>query len=410
MLATHSINKKISNNVFSLAKKAKLAKEKGEDIVNGTLGVLFDENENFLTFNTVSNELSSLSDIDIFPYSESIDGDFLFKKAIIKYLFNNSPVLDNLFYEVIASPGGSGALFNTFSNYLNINETVLLPNFMWESYKLMVEENFGNFETYNLFDSKGNFDLKNFRKSVFHYCKKQKNLIIVLNNPCHNPTGYKLSLLEVQEIMDILKEACKYTNIILINDIAYIDFDLQSFSLSNFINNLPENLLVIFTFSISKGFSSYGLRVGAQIAFSSSQKNIDDFYTASTFTCRSSWSNINKGGLKLFSNIVLDDKKYEALKIEQNKVAKILQKRAQIFTREADNLGLKYLPYKSGFFISVPFNEKNNLEIEDFFIKNNIYLLVFENYIRIAICSIPSSKISGIAKKIKEAITIKKRA
>lgn len=406
MLATHSISKKISSNVFSLAKKAKLAKERGESIINGTLGVLFDENEDFLTFDVVSKELHSLSNPEIFPYSESIEGNTLFKKAVIKYLFNNSPVLNNLFYEVVASPGGSGALFNTFSNYLNFNETVLLPNYMWGSYKLMVKECFGEFQTYNLFDINGNFDIKNFRDLVLSYSKKQKNLIIILNNPCHNPTGYKLSLLEIEEIMSILKEACKFTNIILINDIAYIDFDLEKMPLDNFFKDLPENLLVVFAFSISKGLSSYGLRVGAQIAFSSSKKNIDDFYTASTFTCRSSWSNINNGGLKIFSNIVLNEEKYHILRSEQNKVANLLKERARVFLKEADEIGLRYLPYKSGFFITIPFEKKNSSDIEDFFIKNNIYFLVFENYIRVAICSIPTIKISGIAKKIQEAITL----
>lgn len=405
MLATHSSTKKISNNVFSIIQKAKYAKNSGKNITNGSIGVIYDEDENFFTFDVVKKEFKSLSELDIFPYSEAIDGDILFKKSVIKYLFNDSSALNNLFYEVVASPGGSGALFNTFANYLDSNETVLLPNYMWGSYKLMIKENFGDFKTYNLFDCNYNFDIENFKSLVFSYAKKQKKLIVVLNDPCQNPTGYRLSILEIKKIMDILRKACKLTNIILINDIAYIDFDLEKIPLDNFLKDLPENLLVIFAFSISKGLSSYGLRVGAQISFSTSKKNIADFHNASMFTCRSSWSNINNSGLKIFSNIVLNKEKYLALRSEQNKVANLLKKRAQIFLKEADEIGLRYLPYKSGFFITIPFDKKSSIDIEDFFIKNNIYFLVFENYIRVAICSIPTNKILGIAKKIQKAIT-----
>ena len=50
------------------------------------------------------------------------------------------------------------------------------------------------------------------------------------------------------------------------------------------------------------------MRVGAQVALSTSKKVIEEFYDANSFSCRSTWSNISRGGMKMFSNIILDEK------------------------------------------------------------------------------------------------------
>lgn len=406
MLAIKSKNKKLSNNVFLLSKQAKLSQKNNKETINGTLGVLYDDNENFLYLECVKNELNFLSSSELFSYAENIDGDHLFKKSIIKYLFEKED-FKNLFYEVVASPGGSGALSNTFSNYLNKNEVVLLPNLMWGSYKIMIDKYNGKYECYRLFNDENKFDISSFEKLVYQYASIQKNLIVVLNTPCHNPTGYKLSDSEISKILAILKKASTISNIILINDIAYFDFDTEKPNLYKFIEDLPENLLVVFAFSLSKSLSLYGNRVGAQVAFSSSEKNITDFYNASLFTSRALWSNINSSGMKIFSNILSDDVKYKTLREEQNKIKALLKNRADIFIEEASKIELDIFPYKSGFFISIPFKNKEKEKIEKYLIEKNIFLLVFDNYIRVALCSIPTKKIYGLAKIIKNSIELK---
>lgn len=60
--------------------------------------------------------------------------------------------------------------------------------------------------------------------------------------------------------------------------------------------------------------TSYGLRVGAQLALSSDKKVIEEFEKANSYSCRSTWSNISRGGMKMFSDIMLDEEKSKMLK------------------------------------------------------------------------------------------------
>ncbi|MGL4210891.1 MAG: aminotransferase class I/II-fold pyridoxal phosphate-dependent enzyme, partial [Cetobacterium somerae] len=154
MLAEHSKSKKIFDNGFQIAKNADLASKiyGKENVINATLGIFYNDNEEMHTLDIVNNEYKNLSDKDLFNYSSSINGEELFIDAVKQYIFgkNHINILKNNFCEVIATPGGSGAIYNTFKNYINPGEVVLLPNYMWSSYKLMSKEVGGGYQTYSL--------------------------------------------------------------------------------------------------------------------------------------------------------------------------------------------------------------------------------------------------------------------
>ena len=108
--------------------------------------------------------------------------------------------------------------------------------------------------------------------------------------------------------------------------------------------------------------------------------------------------------MTLFSNIVLNRKKYKQLLIEQAYMKNVIQERSEIFLNEAVDINLNILPYKSGFFITIPFPTELEKEIELKLKSANIFAIIIPGGIRIAICSIPKHKIYNLAKKIKDAI------
>ena len=145
------------------------------------------------------------------------------------------------------------------------------------------------------------------------------------------------------------------------------------------------------------------MRIGAQIAVSSDEKVIQEFKDANAFSCRTTWSNVPKGGMKLFATIMKNPElKAKFIKEKQTYIA-LLSERAKIFLTEAKEENLEILPYKSGFFITVPIGETVDKVIEDLESKN-IFVIKFDTGIRIGICSVPKKKIKGLAKKIKESI------
>ena len=91
-----------------------------------------------------------------------------------------------------------------------------------------------------------------------------------------------------------------------------------------------------------------------------------------------------------------------ALRQEVENNRQIVAKRAAIFFKEAKEAGLKPYPYECGFFVT--------LEVKDAYAtclrlkEKHIFLApVKDNALRIALCSLPTMKIPGLALAIKEA-------
>lgn len=411
MLAKGMESRNLVDKVFSVAKKAKKAAEKlgDEKVVNATIGSLYNEDGKLVVLKSVTETYKELPPEEIAGYASAFTGSPEYKESVKRSILgdNYKEEFTNHYMEVIGTPGGTGAVSNSVKNYLNEGDTLLLPKWLWSPYILMASERKGNCEYYTIFDENGKFDLNNFSEKIFKLAEKQDNVVVIINDPCQNPTGYKLTIDEWKSVLDIFEKATEKANIILINDIAYIDFDdrneEEKKEYRNLFKNLSSKILVIFAFSISKALTSYGLRVGAQLALSSDKEVIDEFEKANSYSCRSTWSNISRGGMKMFSDIILDKEKYKVLKEEREMYRLLIKERADIFLKEAEECGLKLLPYKTGFFLTIPTGELTD-KVAEMLERENIYTVVLDEGIRIAVCSVTKKKITGLAGRIKKAI------
>lgn len=411
MLANHSKDKSIVDKVFTVVAKAKEAKEKfgQENVIDATIGVLCNEDAQFVNFKTVSEVYKNLPDNEIAAYASSFSGDPKYLECVKEVVLgkNYREEFKDSFIDAVATPGGSGAVSNTIWNYVDKGEKILIPDWMWESYKIMSEEFGVKYELYSLFDENGAFNTADFEQKAEKIIEEQGKVLAIINDPCHNPTGYSLSMDEWKELRDFFIKTALKGDIILLNDIAYIDYDFRgekgAREYMEYFKGLPENVLVIFAFSISKAFTEYGLRVGAQLALSSSKKVTDDFKRANEFSCRSRWSNISRGGMRLFSDIVSNPELFDKLKKERNEYVELMKERADIFIKEAKEEGIPMCTYRGGFFITVPLGEdteKIGLELQ----KENIFTVILEKGLRIAICSVPKRQLHGLPAKIKMVI------
>lgn len=411
MLAKGMESRNLVDKVFSVAKKAKEAAEKlgDEKVVNATIGSLYNEEGKLVVLKSVTETYKELPPEEIAGYASAFTGSPEYKESVKRSILGDDykEEFKNHYMEVIGTPGGTGAVSNSVKNYLNEGDTLLLPKWLWSPYILMASERKGNCEYYTIFDENGKFDLNDFSERIFKLAEKQDNVVVIINDPCQNPTGYKLTIDEWKNVLNIFEKATEKANIILINDIAYIDFDdrneEEKKEYRNLFKNLSSKILVIFAFSISKALTSYGLRVGAQLALSSDKEVINEFEKANSYSCRSTWSNISRGGMKMFSNIILDKEKYKVLKEEREMYRLLIKERADIFLKEAEECGLKLLPYKTGFFLTIPIGELTD-KVAEVLERENIYTVVLDEGIRIAVCSVTKKKITGLAGRIKKAI------
>lgn len=406
MVAKHSMWPRKKDIIFNLSERAQKAERAiGKDnVINATIGALMDDEGKLITMETVYNEYKSLENKDISAYA-SLEGQPDYLEAVKKVCFKE--YLPKGYIKAVASPGGSGAIKLATWNYTNEGDEVLTSDWFWSPYVSITEEIGRKVATYKLFDENNNFNFKSFKEEFLRIASKQERIFTILNTPAHNPTGYSVSDDEWDKILDLSKEVAKDKDkkIVLFVDIAYIDFakdDDGSRKFFSKFSNLPENILVIVGFSMSKGFTAYGMRMGAVVCITASENVSEEFYYACVHSCRANWSNCNRGAMTLLSNIVKDTQKFKAYTKEKDIHKEMLNKRADIFVKEAQKVGLSILPYIDGFFISIPC--ENPMAVSEELTKDNVYAVPLKMGVRFAICAVSEEKCKIAPSIIKNAL------
>lgn len=146
----------------------------------------------------------------------------------------------------------------------------------------------------------------------------------------------------------------------------------------------------------------YGQRTGAIIGLSANKELVDEFVNVTKYSSRATWSNINRGAMAVLSNIQQDPELLAAFEKERDDLYEIIRDRAAIFMKEAKECGLNALPYKAGFFLSIP--AKDSKAVCDELHKDLIFAVPLKAGVRIAVCSVPKKKMYGMAAKVLKAL------
>ena len=172
---------KLIDTVFTIVSKASIAKKEygSENVIDASIGSLFDEDSNFVALDSVFNSYRSLTNKDYAKYASSFSGNLDFKDAIKKYVLENK--FTNLKEKIIATPGGTGAISITISNMLSKGETIIVPNIGWTSYTIMAKENNLNVDFYSMFDESNNFNLNNLKEKILNSLKIQNKELVIIN-------------------------------------------------------------------------------------------------------------------------------------------------------------------------------------------------------------------------------------
>ncbi|MCF0110288.1 MAG: aminotransferase class I/II-fold pyridoxal phosphate-dependent enzyme, partial [Erysipelotrichaceae bacterium] len=339
---------KIEDTVFKIVKLAKKAKEQyGPDaVVDATIGSLYGEDGTLVAYNTVFDTLNGISSRTKAAYAGSFTGNDNYREQVCNWLFGDIHL--NLAKTVIATPGGTGAVNMTMTCCLQPGQTVLLPEVAWGSYKLMAQEYGLQTKTYSLFENDA-FHLNDFRLQCKEVMDAQHKLVVVINDPCHNPTGYSLTGEEWEGVISILNECGKQGPVILLNDIAYLDYSYNLNTVHKYMenfNNISDRVAVVIAFSCSKTLTSYGLRIGAAVVLAQHQQDVDTMETVFEKMARCAWSNINNSGMENFVQVTTTHR--EQFEKEKAVYIDYLKKRSSILVEEARQCGLPIYPYKEG--------------------------------------------------------------
>ncbi|MCF0140645.1 MAG: tRNA (guanosine(46)-N7)-methyltransferase TrmB [Mogibacterium sp.] len=392
------------DKVFGASSRAKaMTAEKGKDaVVNATIGALLDDSGELVVLSSVNEAVQALHPSEYAEYAP-IAGTPGFKEAIKKASFGNYE--PNGFVRVVATPGGTGSIRNAIANYSCPGDKVLTHCWHWAPYKSIANEMGRGLETFEMFDAEGNFNLADLEYKINKLLRNQEHLVIILNTPANNPTGYSLTESDWYAVKKMLDAVDLDKKVALVIDVAYIDFAGETDETRVFlpiVDKMRSNILPIITYSASKTFTFYGFRCAAMMCLSPYEEIADEFDRVCTFSSRASWSNSPRAPQTVIEHIYSNPELLAKVDAERAIYRDMLLARGKAFEEEANKVGLEIVPFSSGFFVSIPTDQPDALcaKLEE----KGIFLVPLALGVRVSVASISEEKCRRIPAVIKECM------
>lgn len=392
------------DKIFGISSSAKkMIQEKGkENVINATIGALLDDNADLIVLSSVDEAVKSLKPQEYAEYSP-IAGTAGFRDAIKKAAFGK--FVSSSYCEAVATPGGTGAIRNAVDNYSCMGDKILTADWHWTPYKTIADEIGRGLETFKMFDDEGYFNIEDFKYKVRKLLKNQEHLVIILNTPANNPTGYSLSEEDWGKVTAVLNDVDMDKKVALVVDVAYIDFagdEEETRKFLPFMEKMNENVLPIIAYSTSKTFTFYGFRCAAMICMAKTEEIAEEFVKVNTFASRGTWSNSPRGPQTVIEKIYADNELLARVDSERKEMREMLMRRGRAFEEKAAEVGLPVVPFRAGFFISIPCDNPDLVCAK--LAKKSAFVVPMNKGVRVSVASISEEKCRLLPALIKEVL------
>ncbi len=351
LIASHQ-GRPSDDPIFALNKEATARRQKGEAIVNATVGALLDDDGTLAILPTAARAVREVPEVEWATYAP-IAGSPDFLRAVTDDLLSAEPEL-RATAVAAATPGGTGALRHAIANFLEPGQALLTPSWYWGPYQTLADEADRRVETFEMFGADGGLDVGALDAALGRQLASQKRALVFLNDPCNNPTGYSMTDDEWTRVAERLAVRADEGPVTLLVDCAYFLYgarDPRAFL--KHLGPLARKANIVFAWSASKSFTHYGLRVGALVACVADGAERKATEAALSYSCRGTWSNCSRGGLAAITRVLTDPEMTRACDRERDALKALLHARVEAFNRHARERGLRYPRYEGGFFVTV---------------------------------------------------------
>ena len=376
------------DKIFGINNRAKamIAREGKEKVVNATIGALLDDDGELIVLSSVNDVFKNLSPKEFAEYAP-ISGTPEFKKAVKQDALRGYEPKG--FVEASATPGGTGAIRNTIANYTDRGDSLLVADWYWSPYGTIAAEQGRKVETFAFFNDERKFNAEDFKIKAESLLSRQQRLVIILNTPAHNPTGYSLTTEDWNNVKTVLEVLPAEKKITLLVDVAYIDFagDEEEYrAFLPILEDMPENVLTLISHSLSKAYTLYGMRCGALICLAKTEEIAEEFKRVCEFSSRASWSNCARAPQVILSKIYGDPELKAKVFEERQEYREMLLRRGRAFEKAAADCGLEMVPFDAGFFASIPCSNPD--EVAARLEKEGIFLVPLAKGLRVSVASV----------------------
>ncbi len=385
--------------IFALNAQAQQRKAAGDAVINATVGALLEDDGSLALLPTVIETLRAVPPLKAAGYAP-IAGDPGFLHAVTADLLGDSPLAS--IAVAAATPGGTGALRHAVSVLTERGQSVVTSSFYWGPYSTICDEHERSVRTFPMFSSGGGFDVDAFTRCLDETARAQGRLLVILNDPCHNPTGYSMSAEEWEAVRDALVAASERVPTAVLADVAYLAFARDTRSFLRYLEPVAERGLVCFAWSGSKGFGLYGQRVGALIACTRDQAQRSAVQRALTYACRGTWSNCNASAMEAVRRCLTEPALDAVVRAERERLRALLDRRVRAFNEAARSTGLSYPRYDGGFFVTV-FAKDPKAAMEKLTARG-VFVVPGPGSLRVALCSVAERDVASLVTALDESV------
>jgi aromatic-amino-acid transaminase len=398
----HKADRPGEDPIFALNQEATARQARGDSVINATIGVLLEDDGSLAVLPTAARALKQVSETDWAAYAP-IAGSPAYLDAVLDDLFRGHPAL-RAAATAVATPGGTGAVRHALATFLEPGQALITTSHYWGPYSILADENQRRVETFEMFDPHtGTINLEALDRVLDEISAVQRRTLVVINDPCQNPTGYSLSEAEWSGLANVLARHAARGPLTVLVDAAYLVYGPAGLdrALGTFFEPLLGRALLLVAWSASKTFTYYGLRVGALAAVWPEANERRRIQAALGYACRGTWSNCNRGGMAAVTKLLADPELSAAVAAERARVVALLGSRVVAFNELARGTGLNYPRYDGGFFVTVfvedPFGAAEKMKAD------GVFVVPQRGALRVALCAVPARDIRRLVESLARA-------
>ncbi|MBT8335688.1 MAG: aminotransferase class I/II-fold pyridoxal phosphate-dependent enzyme [Gemmatimonadetes bacterium] len=386
--------------IFVLHAEATRRAAAGESIVNATLGALTTDEGTLAVLPSVLEAFADAQARRAAGYAP-ISGRPEFRRAVIDSLFAETPLADRAV--AVATPGGTGAIYQAMVNFLEPGQRLLTTQYFWGPYRDISMHSGRGIDTFALFGADGGFDTAALAEGMERHAAEQGRVFLVMNFPCHNPTGYSLSPEEWDEVATVVRRVGARVPVTVLIDAAYLHYagDGRDAWVPA-AEAMLEAATVLVAWTASKAFTQYGSRTGALVALHRDDAERTQIANALGYTSRATWSNCSHVGQIAVTRLLTDPDLATRCDTERQALTDTLQQRIDVFKREATAAGLDFPRYDAGFFVAV--FTPDAATTARVMREAGVYTVPIDGAVRVGLCCTPAADVPRLVEALVEGV------
>jgi len=310
----------------------------------------------------------------------------------------------------VAVAGLASAIYTSLQ-VLSRRADIFVPEPRWPHYPGMVEDLEGRCHGFPLLDADQTFNVEALAAGL-QQVPSQGTAAIVLNTPCHNPSGYSLTRQDFRRVKELVWDhADAGKTLRLVIDTAYADYYWQqphAIQQDIIMPLMPvhERGTLAIGWTISKTFLAYGQRLGTLLVIASTPAQAEELQRRIYLAVMATYSQCSTVPQLVIEGLHADPQKLRQIQAEREPIRAMLARRNAAFESALSQTGLTSLPGDGGFFrtIELPAGVPGLDVVRRLVAKRVAMVAQSEQRLRIAICSVPEAKMLALCERISEVV------